>query len=100
MLTEGQMQQLRQFILQQREEYLQDMMADGGLGGGGGSHMLRMGGKRDPLKGFMGVRGKRLLERLAFMEDQLKHSDAGPTMGFVGMRGKKWTKPSDTSAED
>lgn len=99
MLTEAQLQQLRQFIQQQRDEYLQEMLSEGGAT----AHSLRLGGKRDPLKGFMGVRGKRILERLAGLElnveDQQKRSGAAPTMGFVGMRGKKWVKPETSSEE-
>lgn len=106
MLTEDQLQLLRHVIQQQREEYMHDMNGDGGAGTGATAHMLRLGGKRDPLKGFMGVRGKRPMERLGGWEmhdaadEQLKRA-AGvvPAMGFVGMRGKKWTKPK-TSAEE
>lgn len=98
-LTDAQWQVLRQIIQQQREEYLQELLAEGGEAA---AALLRAGAKRDPLKGFLGVRGKRLLERLAGLglsgEDQLKRTAAAPTMGFVGMRGKKWIKSN--SAED
>lgn len=99
-LTEAQLQQLRHYIQQQREEYLQEMMLEGGATP---QMLLRLGAKRDPLKGFMGVRGKRILERLVGMgltgEDQSKRSDVIPAMGFVGMRGKKWFKPKSSTEE-
>lgn len=101
MLTEAQLQQLRQFIQQQREEYLQETISEGG---GATPHMLmRLGGKRVPLKGFMGVRGKRIQERLAGMginSDDYAGRYAGPNMGFVGMRGKKWALPELSADED
>lgn len=98
-LTEAQLQQLRQFIQQQRDEYFQEINVEGGAT----PHMLRADGKRDPLKGFLASRGKRILKQLNGMgvggEEQVKRSGILPTMGFVGMRGKKWANPRSTSEE-
>lgn len=91
-VSDAQIQHIRQWLQHHRDDMLHG--GDGGdVGDVGGVGVLRAGTKRDPARGFMGVRGKRLLERLVdlsyFGEDSLKRTDT-PSMGFVGMRGKKW----------